>query len=90
MRKNTQLIYKAWKNNTPKLGASISTNGQTILSYSTPILTREENGEVKLTVKKFSKTTNRQQNDLRGCLRMDKFTLAHTTIEKEEVYRLNS
>jgi hypothetical protein len=88
MRKNTQLIYKAWKNNTPKLGASISTNGQIILSYSTPILTREENGEVKLTVEKFSKTTTRQQDALRQLLRMDGFNLAHATINKEEVYRI--
>ena len=86
MRKNTQLIYKAWKNNTPKLGASISTNGQTILSYSTLILIRE-NKEVKLNVEKISSTTSKQQNGLRELLISDGFYLRRNT-KAEEIYRL--
>ncbi len=63
MRKNTEKVFNAWINERPLNGPSISTDGRTIFSYSTPILSRESDG-IFLNTKKYSNTTSRQQSDL--------------------------
>lgn len=79
MRKNTKEIFKAWFINRHKSGKSISTNGETIYSYSTPILMRE-NGKVRLNIKKYSATTSRQQSDLKVLL--NNHGIGYSTFEK--------
>lgn len=72
MRKNTQDVYKAWKNGQHKDGQSISTDGHTIKSYQTTILHRDEDANAAiLNARKYSVTTARQQSDLRRLLSQD-------------------
>lgn len=63
MRKNTESVIKAFKSHKSKgiFGTSISTDGETIYSYTTPIYNRVTG----LNPQKYSKTTTRQQNTIR-------------------------
>ena len=65
MRKNTQAVYKAWKQGKEKFGNAISTDGQIIWSYSTPLLFRLLSPEnLCFNITHYSSTTTHQQNDL--------------------------
>ncbi len=56
MRKNTTAVYKAWKNGSRKTFHSIKTDGQTIFSYSTPILQRDVGELPRLNMRYYSVT----------------------------------
>lgn len=63
MRKNIKEVIAAFQAKRPKghIGDSISTDGKTIYSYTTPIYTRETG----LNSRQYSKTTTMQQNAIR-------------------------
>lgn len=68
MRKNTSEVFTAWANGKAnRRHKAISTDGNTIYSYATPILWRE-NGQPRMNEEKHSKTTSTQQNQIRGML----------------------
>jgi hypothetical protein len=76
MRKNTQQVFQSWfagKSN--RLHNSISTDGTTIFSYSTPIVIRKNENKVEFNLQKYSVTTTRQQNSLRILLDQNKIEI---------------
>ena len=81
MRKNTQRIWNAFQQgerlgmrrsytNGPK---SIWTDGETIYSYGTALLTRTPSGMLILNATKYSPTTTRHQSGLRTLLLGERF-----------------
>lgn len=66
MRKNTLAVIKAFQSHKSKgiFGTSISTDGETIYCYTTPIYNRITG----LNTQKYSVTTTRQQNAIRLAL----------------------
>jgi len=64
MRKNTEAVFSAWLRQMPLAGTSISTDGMSIFSYRTAILSRSGNHRYTFNQKKYSSTTSRQQSDL--------------------------
>jgi hypothetical protein len=76
MRKNTIQAYKDFQNGIAIARCpAISTNKIAINSYKTPILSRGFPGEVILDVQKYSTTTTKQQNTLRGLLISDGYKM---------------
>lgn len=69
MRKNTRDTYNAWRENRSykRGGSSIWTDGQTIYSYSTPIIQRQ-NSRITFNASRYSTTTSTHQNALRYLL----------------------
>jgi hypothetical protein len=67
MRKNTLEVFGAWmQGRERKRGRmSIWTDGETVYSYGTALLTRTEDGELIFNATKYSVTTSCQQNNLR-------------------------
>lgn len=65
-RKNTNDTFNAWCNRRPFKGggAAVWTDGETIFSYSTPIVERTATG-IKFNATRYSTTTSCQQNGLR-------------------------
>lgn len=60
MRKNIQQVIAAFNQRKPKRGATCSTDGVSIFSYSTEIARRLPNGLVWVTSQRISNTTNSQ------------------------------
>lgn len=78
MRLNLQKAYKAWKSGKEygRDGDSISTNGHTIFSYHTALVSdTEELHTVLFNGTKYSHTTTGQQSSLRMLLKRDAFTI---------------
>lgn len=70
MRKNTQAVMRAWRESkSARHGQSISTDGETIYSYSTAIVTRH-NGKIIVNDTRYSVTTTQQQNSIKAELAM--------------------
>ena len=69
MRKNLGVVFDAWRHRRPcHLTGSCWTDGTTLYSYNTAILTRAGDGQVILNGTTYSKTTSEQQNALRAVL----------------------
>lgn len=74
MRKNTQEVFAAWeKGKACRSSDSIWTDGVSIYSYNTALLTRKADGMLILNATKYSNTTSRQQSDLREMLVGERF-----------------
>jgi hypothetical protein len=68
MRKGTQKVFEAWRNGKHlRKQESIWTNGRTIFSYQTPIVSTE-NCRTTFNARKYSVTTSTHQNGLRFLL----------------------
>jgi hypothetical protein len=65
MRKNAQAVIAAFNAGKSKSFPSISTDGTTIYSYATALLTREADGRHIYNDTKYSRTTSTQQTSLR-------------------------
>lgn len=62
MRKNLSEAYAAWQERRPcRPAVSCWTDGQTLYSYDTAILTRAGDGRIILNRTKYSATTSQQQ-----------------------------
>ena len=65
MRRNMEEVLNAWQARRPNRShRSISTDGETLWSYDTAILTRADDGRVILNVTRYSATTSSQQKAL--------------------------
>ena len=63
MRKNTEAALAAWQARRPARPAvSVWTDGETLFSYETAILTRDDDGRQIRNVTKYSPTTSQHQN----------------------------
>lgn len=67
-QKNVYEVFYAWVKERRKASGAISTDGQTIYSYDTAILTRSDDGRIVLNRTKYSPTTSRHQNGIRAGL----------------------
>ena len=72
MRKNTQLVFNAWKSGKSLKVGEIRTDGVKIYSYATEIV-KSMAGRIVFNDAKYSVTTTRQQNDLKFLLRQNGF-----------------
>ena len=68
MRKINEKVAGAFLDKRSAKGASISTDGATLWSYSTRIA-KWDGGRVIMDARKYSRTTSTQQNDLVACAR---------------------
>lgn len=74
MRVNTRQTYEAWKiGKARKPASAVWTDGETIYSYGTRIVWRED-GRVLFNRNGYSRTTTCQQNGLRVALSGDGMT----------------
>ena len=65
MRKNLRAAYDAWQQHRPaRPAASCWTDGTTLYSYDTAILTRAGDGQRVLNMTRYSRTTSTQQHAL--------------------------
>jgi len=74
MRANVLKVYNAWCKKRPCNMKSISTDGERIYSYSTPIVFTGDGGYA-FNMRKYSKTTTSQQNSLRMLMHRDGFPI---------------
>ena len=80
MRKNTQEVYRAWKmGRALHRCRSIWTDGETVYSYSTPIL-RYKLGAPMMNMVKYSRTTSNHQNSLTALL-ADAYSTSITIVQ---------
>jgi hypothetical protein len=69
MRKNTQQAVKAWRaGKALRPAQSVWTDGTTIFSYGTALLTRRADGMLVMNLTKYSRTTTVHQNGLKYAL----------------------
>lgn len=68
MRKINEKVAGAFLDKRSAKGASISTDGATLWSYTTRIA-KWDGARVVLNAQKYSRTTSQQQNDFRTCAR---------------------
>lgn len=72
MRQNVKQAYTAWAaGKALRPAVSIWTDGKTIWSYQTAIVTRDSRGVVHFNNTAYSTTTRTQQNSLQAALRAD-------------------
>lgn len=68
MRVNVRRVWDAWREHRHAGRGSISTDGEVICSYRTPIVWRDKSGSVTVNILRYSKTTTTQQNSLLAAL----------------------
>lgn len=74
MRSNVLKVYNAWCSGRRCNMQSISTDGVTIYSYSTPMVYKTHDGYA-FNMRKYSRTTTSQQNSLRVLMNRDGFPI---------------
>ena len=72
MRKNTARVLAAWRaGKDDRRDRSVWTDGRTVYSYATAIMTRDDNGRIVFNATKYSPTTTNHQNGIRSVVTVD-------------------